>query len=473
MQVKTDIVPHGSVARYVCNLTGSGPDIARMGEIENRILVGDAVNVLATLPDNCVDLVHTSPPYNIDKPYQSNASDKSSLDEYRVFLESSIAQLKRVVRPGGSIFWQTGYTQRDRDSREIMPIDLLSHDFFCHGPNRFALWDRIIWRYWGGHAFTKKFTNKHETVMWYVKEGADPFFSVDAVRERAKEYDKRNNFWGRNPGNVWEVDRVAFGMTEQTSHIAVFPEEVSERIIRACSQPGDMVLDPFAGSGTTLKVARGLGRRWLGIEISPLYSSEAAIRIGYQQPSETDSLASELIKKIGFHGKRGAVRIGDIKDRLLEWTSQIPVRWLQESYQRDVDAVFQVANGRNPIKRDVWAKYDSLLERKGDMSDPVKAADRLLLSCYRLRRHFNGVTRYRSALSAIKEVAESIANDTDGTYLRVIARQEPSSFKLTEDYIEFISLKRQVATQDGERAQAAFDALPDRDDASIQRQMQI
>ena len=184
-------------------------------------------------------------------------------------------------------------------------------------------------------------------------------------------------------------------------------------------------------------------------------------------------MASELIKKIGFRGKRGVVRLGDLKGRLLEWTSQISVSQLGESYQRDVDAVFQVANGRNAMKRDVWTKYDSLLDGKGELSDPVKTTDRLLLSCYRLRRHFNGVTRYRSALSAIKEVVDSIANDADGTYLRAIARQEPSSFKLEDDRIEFISLKRQVSSQDGERAQSAFDALPERDRASIQRQMRI
>ena len=473
MQVKPRIVPHAAIARYLCNRPKSGLHREQVRSLENHIVVGDAVDVLSTLPDNCVDLVHSSPPYNIDKPYELGAPDKSSIGEYCAFLERSITQLKRIVRPGGSIFWQTGYTQSSRGSREIIPIDLLSYDFFRQNPNRFALWDRVIWRYWGGHAFTKKFTNKHETIMWYVKEGAEPFFSADAVRERAKEYDKRNNFWGRNPGNVWEVDRVAFGMTEQTSHIAVFPEEISERIVRACSQPGDLVLDPFAGSGTVPKVAHGLGRRWLGVEISPLYASEAAIRIGYQQPSEADSLASEIIKKIGFNGKRGVIRVVDLKRRLSEWASQISVQQLWKSYQRDIDSVFQVSNGRNAIKRGIWAKYDSLLDGKGGLSDPVKTADHMLLSCYRLRRHFNGVTRYRSALTALTEVSVSIAGDADGTYLKAIARQEPSSFKLTVSHIEFLSLKRHVATEGSERVRVPIEALLSGDTVSIQKQMPL
>lgn len=157
--------------------------------MENRIALGDAAAVLSMLPDDSVDLVHTSPPYNIDKPYESSPSDRNSIEEYRAFLRLVIGEMKRVVRPGGSVFWQTGYTQEEGESREIIPIDLMSYEIFREAPGPFSLWDRIIWRYWGGHAFTKKFTNKHETIMWYVKPGAEPKFSADAVRERPKEYD--------------------------------------------------------------------------------------------------------------------------------------------------------------------------------------------------------------------------------------------------------------------------------------------
>ena len=389
------------------------------------------------------------------------------MDDYCAFLEDAVAQLKRVVRPGGSIFWQTGYTQSTEDKREIIPIDLLSHDVFQRSPNRFLLWDRIIWRYWGGHAFTKKFTNKHETIMWYAKEGGEPTFFVDAVREQSKEYDKRNNFWGRNPGNVWEVDRVAFGTTDQTSHIAVFPEEISERIVRACSKPGDLVLDPFSGSGTLPKVAHGLGRRWLGIEISPVYAQEAAIRVGYQQPSEADSLASELIKRVGFDGKRGTLRLVDVQRKLSAWLAQIPIQKFSESYQRDVDSVFQYANGRNLTKRDIWVKYDTLVNSQGRLSDPVQVADHLLLQCYRLRRRFNGVTRYKSALAIITQISERMMASSDGAYLRVIAQQEPSSFKLTAGHLEFLSPQRSIAEQNGMSAEVG----PDEASVTLQGQM--
>ena len=473
MQVQAKIAPHASLTRYLLNPPTEQLRADQLRSLENHIVVGDAIEVLSALPDNCVDLVHSSPPYNIDKPYELSLSDKGSMNDYRTFLRRSVTQLKRVVRPGGSIFWQTGYTQSGGDSREIVPIDLLSYQFFQQESNRFLLWDRIIWRYWGGHAFTKKFTNKHETIMWYVKEGAEPDFSADAVRERPKEYDKRNNFWGRNPGNVWEVDRVAFGSTEQTSHIAVFPEEISERIVRACSKPGDFVLDPFAGSGTVPKVAHGLDRRWLGIEISPVYAEEAAIRVGYQQPSEADSLASELIKEMGFRGKRGILPLVDLQRRLSAWTARISTKQLWDSYQRDVDMVFQDANGRNSTKRDIWIKYDSLLDGQVSLSDPVLTADRMLLKCYRLRRHFNGVTRYKSALMALEKVSEDITRDQDGTYMRMIAQQEPSSFRLPEGHVEFLAPKGRVIEGDMERGGDPLETLAENDGDPIQGQMPL
>lgn len=433
-------MPHPSISRYLREAT----DASGLTDLENRIALGDAAAVLSTLPDNSVDLVHTSPPYNIDKPYESSPSDKNSIEEYRAFLRLVIGEIKRVVRPGGSVFWQTGYTQ-EGDSREIIPIDLMSYEIFREAPGPFSLWDRIIWRYWGGHAFTKKFTNKHETIMWYVKPGAEPTFSADAVRERPKEYDKRNNFWGRNPGNVWEVDRVAFGAAEQTSHIAVFPDEITERIARACSEPGDLILDPFAGSGTVPKVARSLGRRWIGVEISPVYASESAIRVGYQQPSEADSLASELIKRVAFKGKRGTSGAAEISAALVGWAACLPLDAMRAAFEDDVASVFVDGNGRNLVKRAIWSKYDALLSLAEEPADPAALADRLLLNCYKLRRRLNGVTRRKSALAALEGVAAQLLGGDPTGYIEAIVEQEPSSFAAQGGRIALLSPQRAVS----------------------------
>ena len=398
--------------------------------------------MLPHLPDDSVDLIHTSPPSNIEKPYASSVTDNAPLSEYLEFLASAIAEMKRVVRPGGSIFWQTGYTQDDDSGPEIVPIDHLSHDLFRSDPHPFQLWDRIIWRYWGGHAFTKKFTNKHETIMWYVKPGAEPQFCVDEVREQAKSYDKRNNFWGRNPGNVWEVDRVAFGSTGQTSHIAVFPEEVTERIVRACSRPGDLVLDPFSGSGTVAKVARSLGRRWLGIEISPEYARESAVRIGKQQPCERDALASALIADLGFGHGGGLRTIDAIAELLSSWITEIDWAARQMDLEQDVDAVFSERNGRTPMKAVVWEKYDQILSDGPEGDRVIRGAEIALYQRYKLRRQFNGVSRYRRLLALIGELEAAIQRGTTEEYVSQVVRQEPSTYTTADGVVTYVGTER-------------------------------
>ncbi len=441
---------HPAVSRYMCRADGlhfGSQPTETLNQSVRHIICGDAVDVLRRLPPDCVDLVHSSPPYNISRPYQSSADDNTSAKAYEDFLEATINELKRVLRPGGSVFWQTGYTQNGGSLGEIVPIDIMSYRIFHGGANPFLLWDRIIWRYWGGHAFTRKFTNKHESILWFVKPGGQPKFAVDSVREQAKEYDKRNNFWGRNPGNVWEVDRVAFGSTEQTSHIAVFPEEITERIVRACSEPGDLVLDPFAGSGTVPKVAQGLGRRWFGIEISPLYAREAAVRVGFQQPGESDSLAAELVKRLAFHGRRGTLNISQVSERLQLWLYQASIGEQLEAFESDVASVFDDGTGRNHTKRNVWTKYDARLG-EAHSGDPVAQADQMLCRCYKLRRRFNGVTRFKSALTALGAVSLNVATmDQANSYIARIASQEPSSFEIDHDALTFVSPTRRITTQ--------------------------
>ena len=343
-------------------------------------------------------------------------------------------------------FGKTGYTQNKTSRSEIVPIDILSYDLFRSAPNSLQLWDRIIWRYWGGHAFTKKFTNKHETLLWFVKPGEEPSFFVDAVREKSKEYDKRNNFWGRNPGNVWEVDRVAHGSIEQTSHIAVFPEEISERIVRACSKPSDLVLDPFSGSGTVAKVAHGAGRRWIGIEISPLYGYESCVRVGYQQPSESESLASELVKRLAFQGRPRTLRLAEVADRISLWAQRVPVDQLWNSLNLDVDRALSDQRSSNQVKRDVWIKYDKLIE-ESSKEHAVVLADQLLSNCYKLRQHFNGVTRFKSALTALMTCLGNFSDSGYAIpYVTRIAKQEPSSFELQESNLTLISPNRKVVS---------------------------
>ncbi len=383
----------------------------------NRIVLGNCLDVLAQIDFPCVDLVHTSPPYNIDKPY-SDFTDQRHLGNYLTFIALVAEQLSAKIRKGGSLFWQTGYTRADDKSDEINPIDLLTHPIFNgHG---FYLKDRIIWRYYGGMSFKAKFKNQHETIYWYVKGVPGdvqslPYFDVDEVREASREYDPRNNLLGRNPGNVWEVDRVAFGSAEQTSHIAVFPEEISERIVRACTRPGALVLDPFLGSGTVAKVARSLARRYIGIEISRRYHQEATHRLGYQQFGELDTVVSEWIKEylLSVGGRRG-------RDEACAFVEEMLVTRLKDDEKHMLRRIADLESTRvlpKTRKPELWRMADEYVDNLGERVSldrgPVSNAVRAYLRCYRLAKRFNGVRLLLLAQKIVEGIRREAAT-TDG-----------------------------------------------------------
>ena len=417
--------------------------------VENHIVVGDCVELLKFLPEGCVGLVHTSPPYNIDKRYRNGQSDLSPQEAYNQFSEKAINETKRVVKPNGSIFWQTGYTQIQNGIQgDILPIDLLTYQYFRSNPYPNILWDRIIWRYFGGMAFKKKFTNKHETILWYVKPSerlAEPFFDVDQIREKSRELDKRNNFWGRNPGNVWEVDRVAFGAAEQSSHIAVFPEEISEKIVRACSRVDDLALDPFSGSGTLPKVARGLGRSWLAIEISEDYALESAKRLGYQQPSEMWSLASHIIKFEVFRGRRNTMDIPDIAQTLMWWLKRIDIASLRGDFEALVRRALADDTRSKSQKIQAWVDLNSRIETV-DSEDPVVIADHYLLRDYKNRRNLNGPMRYFTALHILENLRNLIVDSGQSveSLVRQVAEQEPSSYVIDGASITLLTVEKRL-----------------------------
>lgn len=413
----------------------------------NHIVLGDCLDTLRALPDGSVNLIHTSPPYNIDKGYKADFRDRRHIESYADFLSAVILEMRRVLAPNGSLFWQTGYTDAPGSIEgDILPIDHLSYAYFRETPEPLVLWDRIIWRYFGGMAFKRKFTNRHETILWWVKpdgEAVQPTFDVDAVRERSRELDKRNAFWGKNPGNVWEVDRVAFGSTEATSHIAVYPEEVAEKIVRACSSPGDLVLDPFSGSGTTPKVARSLGRRWIGIELSPVYAEESARRIGFQQPSEVLSLASHLTKRRVFGGQRSARTRSEVIDGLRQWSPELDLLALRNEYEALLSDVFPRGSEGPEVKTakpDVWTRFDRLLD--GDASEPIVEVDQLLAMDYRNRRNLNGPFRFRTALETAEQLVRVLDTPSAAEFVGEMFLNEPSSYLVEQDRVHLLQTQK-------------------------------
>lgn len=386
--------------------------LARTGE-KRALLLGDCREWLGRLPDGCVALTHTSPPYNIDRPYQG-FSDRQNRDEYCRLVKDVFAHLARVTRPGGSVFWQTGYTGNEKNTGGIHLLDALTLPIAESAG--FIVWDRIIWHYFGSMAFRAKFTNRHETIIWFVNgqnaETVSPSFELDAVRERAKSYDGRNHLLGRNPGNVWYAERVAYGSTGQTSHVAVFPEEVSEKIIRACSSPGDLVLDPFCGSGTAPKVALTLGRQFVGCDISEQYLAEADRRLKAWGNSQVQNLAIGLMVSYGWHGQPGSKGLRQLADLLQMFCMSPGTDRKVKAFQRRVDEVLRAERVSKAVKlqkQEIWMELDALM-RDGHESDEVVAADRALGFCYAHRRQWNGVRRFLSAADALRELSDRVSD---------------------------------------------------------------
>lgn len=410
--------------------------------VTDQIIEGDSLQVLPELPAGSVDLIHTSPPYNIDKEYK-DASDDRPLSDYRAFLRRFIKASYRVLKPNGSLFFQTGYSEDNGEHREIFPIDMLTYDYFRDVG--FKLWDRIIWRYFGGMSFRRKFKNQHETILWWVRPGDGelaPYFNPDAVREESKSYDKRNNLWGKNPGNIWTEDRVAYGADRRaTSHIAIYPESITERIIRSCSREGEVVLDPFAGSGTTPAVARSLGRRWIGIEVSSAYTEEACERIGTRQPNEWMSLCSGLLKCICFENRPQETSLPATLEFLAYWLKHTRVEEYRDKYREQIARVFEDGDtsrqqNKGP-KPDVWRTFDEFFMRS-DRSHPVLVASEILDALFRHRRHWNSVRRYQHAVELLGQILDAREGGTVEDLVARIVRNEPTSFRLDGEKLTFL-----------------------------------
>lgn len=268
--------PHSSLERTIIRVLGS-PEVHRPGVlIYNR----DCLEGLSRLPEGIVDLTITSPPYNIGKEYET----KLDVAEYIEWCKSWIAAIHRVTSQEGAFWLNLGYLNLPNQAKAI-PIPYLLWDRIP-----FYLQQEIVWYYGAGVASRKSFSPRNEKFLWYLKNPESYVFNLDEVRDPNVRYpnQKKNgklkcNPLGKNPTDVWEFPKVTSGRdrasAERTSHPAQFPIAVIDRIVRACSNPGNLILDPFLGSGTTAEAAISNGRLFLGFELESRYVDIAERRI--------------------------------------------------------------------------------------------------------------------------------------------------------------------------------------------------
>lgn len=159
-------------------------------------------------------------------------------------------------------------------------------------------------------------------------------------------------------------------------------------------------------------------------------------RIGRQQPCEADALASELLLRLALSSGGRSTSLEEAANLLVRWIDQVDRRASRIEFEKDVESVFANNNGRTREKADTWKKYDDQLDtQKLAASDPVAVADSLLCRRYKLRRHFNGVRRYRSVLDAMDVIANSLASESQCSYVLRILGQEPSTYALTGNLV--------------------------------------
>lgn len=419
-------------------------DVDALRAPTRALILTDCRKGLAHLPGDSVSLTHTSPPYNIGRNYRG-FRDQHQLDEYSALVSEVFRELHRVTAPGGSVFWQVGYTSNGESSElgssGITALDCFSIPLAIDAG--FVLWDRVVWSYFGSMAFQTKFTNRYETILWLTKldkSGSTPFFDLDQIREKSKSYDGRNHVLGRNPGNVWESERVAFGSLGQTSHVAVFPEEVSEKIVRACSRVDDLICDPFAGSGTLPKVALTLGRRFVGTEISSSYIEEADQRLRLWAPSEVGNLAFGLLVKHGFANepsKQSKSKLAQSLGNRRQTDTAIRRRLRElQAEVKEVREAERVTRSIKDRKEQLWAKYDAILAA-GDVEDDIIAADSSLCFCFAHRRRWNGVRRYMSAAETLLRLRTEIEGSPSvESYLTDLCVQADTRFAVLGRSIE-------------------------------------
>ena len=246
----------------------------------NAIFPGDVRQLLARLPDGCMDLIVSSPPYNLGKEYEA----KRALQVYLEEQTDVLRECARILARNGSIFWQVGSFA---DAGSLIPLDIRFFPIL----ESFGLIprNRIAWaRQHGLHA-SRKFSCRYETILWFTK-GDEYLFDLDAIRVPQKYQNKTFhrgdkhgelscNPAGKNPGDIWLFRNVKHNHEEQTVHPCQFPEDLIARIVLSTTREGQVVFDPYMGTGTVAVVARDNKRHFMGAELDAGYHSVALRRL--------------------------------------------------------------------------------------------------------------------------------------------------------------------------------------------------
>ena len=259
---------------------------ASLQSVLDTTICQDMGEACGFLPRGFVDLLFLDPPYNLNKSFNGKTFKKGSQQRYAAMLENWLAPLLPLLKPAASVYICS-------DWNACGAVQSVAEKYF-------TIRSRITWEREKGRGAKTNWKNCSEDI-WFCTVSNDYIFNVEAVKLRRRviaPYTHDNGEpkdWRRTadggyrltaPSNLWTDLTVPFwSMPENTDHPTQKPEKLLAKIILASTNPGDIVLDPFLGSGTTSVVAKKLGRRYVGIEIDPTYAALAEKRL---ELAETD-----------------------------------------------------------------------------------------------------------------------------------------------------------------------------------------
>ncbi|MGA2531827.1 MAG: site-specific DNA-methyltransferase [Candidatus Aminicenantales bacterium] len=241
---------------------------------------GNCIDLLKNIPSGFFQLVITSPPYNLGKPYEKRVDLENYLAQQKLVIEECC----RTLADSGSICWQVGNFV---DKGRIIPLDILLYPIFAS--LGLQLRNRIIWEFGHGLHASRRFSGRYEVILWFTKTN-NYIFNLDPLRIPQKYPQKKHfkgpkrgqlsgNPLGKNPSDIWEIPNVKANHVEKTIHPCQFPVELVERLVLSMTNEGDWVFDPFMGVGTTALAAIIHKRKSAGAEILPEYVRVAKERI--------------------------------------------------------------------------------------------------------------------------------------------------------------------------------------------------
>ena len=262
-------------------------DLELHHEMVDKTIHGDLLRILPLLPNQFADLIIIDPPYNLTKDFHGTKFNARSENDYDAFLVSWFPEVCKKLKDNGSLYicgdWKCTAALQRAVEKEL------------------TILNRITWQREKGRGAKANWKNSMEDIWFAVKDPDNYYFNVEAVMMKRRvlapykengtpkdwESTSEGNFRLTHPSNFWDDISVPFwSMPENTDHPTQKPEKLIAKLVLASSQPGDIIFDPFLGSGTTSVVAKKLGRHFCGVEINEQYCLWAEKRL---QMAEQDT----------------------------------------------------------------------------------------------------------------------------------------------------------------------------------------